>query len=115
MQLEHQTRVVLQLQNLLRHGSLAGDPAAASTSESSAVRDQLGAQREEPGQEASNGSGLQRRRSSTGESRAVKDKSSQVNVEAERTEDRTGEQLQNLSRSASPARSALCLQALFYV
>lgn len=108
VQLEHQTRVVLQLQSLLR---LAGDSAAASASESSAVRDQLGAQREEPGQEASNRSGLQRRSSSTGESRAVKDKTSQVNVEAERSEDRTGEQLlQNLSRSASPARSAVCLQ-----
>lgn len=111
VQLEHQTRVVLQLQSLLRHGSLAGDSAAAGTSESSAVRDQLGAQREEPGQEASTRSELQRRSSSTGESQAVKDKTSQVDVEAERSEDRTGEQLlQNLSRSASPARSAVCLQ-----
>lgn len=107
VQLEHQTRVVLQLQSLLRHGSLAGD-SAASASESCAVRDQLGAQREQPGQEVSNGSGLQRR-SSTGESRAAKDKTSQVHVEVERTEDRMGEQLlQNLSRSASPARSAVC-------
>lgn len=110
VQLEHQTRLVLQMQSLLRHGSLAGD-SAASTSESSAVRDQLGAQREEPGQEVSNRSGLQRK-SSNGESRAMKDKTSQLNVEVEkeRTEDRMGEQLQqNLSRSTSPARSAVCL------
>lgn len=105
VQLEHQTRLVLQMQSLLRHGSLAGD-SAASTSESSAVRDQLGAPREEPGQEVSNRSGLQRK-SSNGESRAMKDKTSQLNVEVEkeRTEDRMGEQLQqNLSRSTSPAR-----------
>ncbi|XP_075870002.1 CDK5 regulatory subunit-associated protein 2 isoform X5 [Nelusetta ayraudi] len=105
VQLEHQTRLVLQMQSLLRHGSLAGD-SAASTSPSSAVRDQLGAQREEPGQEVSNRSGLQRK-SSNGESRAMKDKTSQLNVEGEkeRTEDRQGEQLQqNLSRSTSPAR-----------
>lgn len=110
VQLEHQTRVVLQLQSLLRHGSLAGD-SAVSTSESSAVRDQLRGQREEPGQEGSNRSGLHIG-SSTTESQAARDKSSQVNVEVdkERTEDRMGEQLlQNLSRSASPARSADCL------
>lgn len=101
VQLEHQTRVVVQLQSLLRHGALAVD---------SAVRDQLGAQREEPGQEVSSRSGLQRR-SSTGESRAVKDKTSPVSVEVERMEDRMGEQLlQNLSRSASPARSTVCLE-----
>lgn len=111
VQLEHQTRLALQLQSLLRHGSLAGD-SAASASESSAARDQVGAQREEPRQEAGNRSGPQRRGSSGGESRAMKDRTSQLNVEAEkeRTEDRTGEQLQqNLSGSTSPARSAVRL------
>lgn len=109
MQLEHQARVVLQLQSLLRHGSLAGD-SAAGTSGSSAVRDQLGAHREEPGREVSSRSGLQPR------TPEVKDTTSQANVEVdkERTEDRMGEQLlQNLSRSSSPARSAVCLQLGF--
>lgn len=115
VQLENQTRLVLQLQSLLRHSSLSAD-LAASTSESSAARDQVGPQREEPGQEFGNRSGL-KKRSSNEENRAMKDKTVQLNMEVEkqRTEDRMGDQLQqNLSRSTSPARSAVCRFKFFF-
>lgn len=103
------------MQSLLRHNSLSSD-LVANTSDSSAIRDQEGAQREDPSQEVSFRSGLQRVKKD-GEKRAMKDKASQLNMEVERdrTQDRISDQLQQTrSRSTSPARSALCPVVNFF-
>lgn len=103
------------MQSLLRHNSLSSD-LVANTSDSSAIRDQEGAQREDPSQEMSFRSGLQRVKKD-GEKRAMKDKTSQLNMEVERdrTQDRMSDQLQQTrSRSTSPARSALCTVVNFF-
>lgn len=102
------------MQSTLRHNSLSSD-LVANTSDSSAIRDQEGTQREEPSQERRYGSGLLRERKEE-ENQAMKDKTSHLNMELERerTQNRLmSEQLQQTrSRSTSPARSAVIFSAL---
>lgn len=103
VQLENQTKLILQMQSLLRRNSLSSD-LVANTSDPSSVRDQEGTPREDRSQDRSYRSGQ------LGESQAMKDKTSRLNMELERerTLNRSmNEQLQQArSRSASPARSA---------
>lgn len=112
VQLENQTKVVLQMQSLLRHSSLSGDLANAS--DSSTTRDQEAAQKERANQERSYASGVLREKKE-GENQVRKDKTSHLNVELERerTQNRImSEQLQQTrSRSTSPARSAVIITA----
>lgn len=97
VQLENQTKLILQMQTLLRQNSFSSDLVANT----SIMRDQERMQREEHGQE---------REKKEGEDQAMRDKSSSLNMELEREriQDRMSEQLQQTrSRSASPARSAV--------
>ncbi|XP_073333749.1 CDK5 regulatory subunit-associated protein 2 isoform X4 [Pagrus major] len=106
VQLENQTKLILQMQSFLRRSSLSSD-LAANTSDPSTVRDQEGTQREDHSQDRSYRSG-QLREKSEGEKHAMKDKNSHLNVELdrERALNRSmSEQLQQTrSRSTSPAR-----------
>ncbi|XP_035523390.1 CDK5 regulatory subunit-associated protein 2 [Morone saxatilis] len=103
VQLETQTKLILQMQSLLRRNSLSSD-LFASTSDPSNVRDQEGTQREDHSQDRSG----QLREKKEGESQAMKDKTRRLSLELER--ERTlnrnmSEQLQQTrSRSTSPAR-----------
>ncbi|XP_051268954.1 CDK5 regulatory subunit-associated protein 2 isoform X5 [Dicentrarchus labrax] len=103
VQLETQTKLILQMQSLLRRNSLSSD-LFASTSDPSTVRDQEGTQREDHSQDRSG----QLREKKEGESQAMKDKTRRLSMELER--ERTlnrnmSEQLQQTrSRSTSPAR-----------
>ncbi|KAM3600500.1 uncharacterized protein V6R79_024305 [Siganus canaliculatus] len=106
VQLENQTKLILQMQNLLRRSSLSSD-LVASASDASILRDHEGTQREDRSQERSCRSGqLKERRE--GENNAMKDKTSGLSMEQERvrTPNRSmSEQLQqSRSRSTSPAR-----------
>ncbi|XP_070706541.1 CDK5 regulatory subunit-associated protein 2 [Pempheris klunzingeri] len=99
--LENQTKLILQMQSLLRRNSLSYD-LVASASDPSTIRDQ-----EDHSQDRSYRSG-QLREKKEGENLAMKDKTSRpsLELERERTLNRSvGDQLQqNRSRSTSPAR-----------
>ncbi|XP_030005659.1 CDK5 regulatory subunit-associated protein 2 isoform X2 [Sphaeramia orbicularis] len=106
VQLEIQTKLILQMQSLLRRNSQSSD-FVANTSDPSMIRDSEGAQREDHSLERGYRAG-QLREKKDGDSKVMKDKTSHLNVEhdSERTLCRnTSEQLQQTrSRSASPAR-----------
>ncbi|KAM8742927.1 CDK5 regulatory subunit-associated protein 2 isoform 3-T3 [Acanthopagrus schlegelii] len=106
VQLENQTKLILQMQSFLRRSSLSSD-LAANTSDPSTVRDQEGTQREDHSQDRSCRGG-QLKEKSEGEKHAMKDKNSHLNVEVDRERAlnrSTSEQLQQTrSRSTSPAR-----------
>lgn len=114
VQLENQTKLILQMQSFLRRSSLSSD-LAANTSDPSTVRDQEGTQREDHSQDRSYRGG-QLREKGEGEKHAMKDKNSHLNVELDRERAlnrSTGEQLQQTrSRSTSPARLAAFITAL---
>lgn len=107
VQLESQTKLILQMQSLLRRNSLSSD-LVANISDPSIVRDQEGTHREDHAHDKSYRGG-QLREKKEGENQAMKDKTSHLNVELERerTLNRSmSEQLQQTrSRSTSPARS----------
>ncbi|XP_053303708.1 CDK5 regulatory subunit-associated protein 2 isoform X4 [Pleuronectes platessa] len=107
VQLENQTKLNLQMQNLLRRSSLSSDRIANASDHSAVIRDQEGTRREERCQDSSY-STVQQREKKEGENQAMKDKTSHLNVdqEGERTLNKSiTEQLpQTRSRSASPAR-----------
>ncbi|XP_074472901.1 CDK5 regulatory subunit-associated protein 2 isoform X1 [Sebastes fasciatus] len=106
VQLENQTKLILQMQSLLHRSSLSSD-LVANTSDPSTVRDQEGTQREDHSQDRSYRSG-QLREKNEGENQTMKDKTICLNMELERerTLNRSmNEQLQqSRSRSTSPAR-----------
>ncbi|XP_070780479.1 CDK5 regulatory subunit-associated protein 2 [Enoplosus armatus] len=106
VQLENQTKLILQMQSLLRRNSLSSD-LVANTSDPPTVRDKEGGQREDHSQDSSYRSG-QPREKKEGENQAMKDKTSCLNMELERerTLNRSmSKQLQQArSRSTSPAR-----------
>lgn len=99
VQLENQTKVILQMQSLLRHNSLSSD-LDFSTPDPSTVRDQKGRRTEELSQE-----GVREDVENT----AIKDKTSHLSLELEKERAqnrRLSEQLQQTcSGSTSPARS----------
>ncbi|XP_031173709.1 CDK5 regulatory subunit-associated protein 2 isoform X2 [Sander lucioperca] len=106
VQLENQTKLILQMQSLLRRNSHSSD-LVANTSDPSTVRNQDGTLREDLRQDRSYRSG-QLGEKKEGENLAVKDKTSHLTMELERerTLNRSmSEQLQqSRSRSTSPAR-----------
>ncbi|XP_045922073.1 CDK5 regulatory subunit-associated protein 2 isoform X2 [Micropterus dolomieu] len=106
VQLENQTKLILQMQSLLRRNSLSSD-LAANTSDPSAIRDQEGTQREDRNHDRSYRNG-QLREKKEGDNQVMKDKTSHLNMdlERERTLNRSmSDQLQQTrSRSTSPAR-----------
>ncbi|XP_068562793.1 CDK5 regulatory subunit-associated protein 2 isoform X3 [Cebidichthys violaceus] len=105
-QLENQTKLMLQMQSLLRRNSLSSD-LVANASDPSTVKDQDGTQREDRSPDRSYRGG-QLRENKEGENQAMNDRTSSLNMELERerTLNRSmSEQLQQTrSRSASPAR-----------
>nr|XP_046230565.1 myomegalin-like isoform X2 [Scatophagus argus] len=103
VQLENQTKLILQMQNLLRRSSLSSD-LVANTSDPSAARDQEGTQREGRSQEMSYRSGQLGEKK--GETHVMKDKTSSLNMELERerTLNRSEQLQQTRSRSTSPGR-----------
>ncbi|XP_070845924.1 CDK5 regulatory subunit-associated protein 2 isoform X3 [Chaetodon trifascialis] len=113
VQLENQTKLILQMQSLLRRNSLSCD-LVANTSDPSSVRDLERTQREDQSRDRSYRSG-QIREKKEGENQAMKDKTSHLNMELERerTLNRSmNEQLQQArSRSASPARLDTLVQS----
>ncbi|XP_008298824.1 CDK5 regulatory subunit-associated protein 2 isoform X2 [Stegastes partitus] len=106
VQLENQTKLILQMQSLLRRNSLSSD-LVANTSDLSIIKDQEGAQKEDRSQDRSYRSG-QLREKKEGENQAMKDKTSHLNLELERERTLnkgTSEHLQQTrSGSTSPAR-----------
>lgn len=114
VQLENQTKLILQMQSLLRRNSLSSD-LVNNTSDPSVIKDQEGAQKDDRSQDGSHRSG-QLRGKKAGENQAIKDKSSRVNMELEgerRLNRSISEQLQpSRSRSTSPAR--LTIFEVFY-
>ncbi|XP_039636463.1 CDK5 regulatory subunit-associated protein 2 isoform X10 [Perca fluviatilis] len=106
VQLENQTKLILQMQSLLRRNSLSSD-LVANTSDPSTVRNQDGTLRDDLRQDTSYRSG-QLGEKKEGENLAMKDKTSHLTMELERerTMNRSmSEQLQQTrSRSTSPAR-----------
>ncbi|XP_041666667.1 CDK5 regulatory subunit-associated protein 2 isoform X2 [Cheilinus undulatus] len=105
-QLENQTKLILQMQSLLRRNSICSDQVANS-SDAPAVRSHVGS----PGEDHSQNMGsksVQRGEKKEGEHQAMKDKTSHLNVdvEGEKTPNRRlSDQLQQTrSRSTSPAR-----------
>ncbi|XP_047200543.1 CDK5 regulatory subunit-associated protein 2 isoform X6 [Hippoglossus stenolepis] len=107
VQLENQTKLILQMQNLLRRNSLSSDLIANASDHSAVIMDQEGTQKRERCQDSSYRL-VQQREKKEGENQAMKDKTSCLNVdqERERTLNKSiTEQLpQTRSRSASPAR-----------
>ncbi|XP_067341071.1 CDK5 regulatory subunit-associated protein 2 isoform X6 [Channa argus] len=103
VQLEIQTKLILQMQNLLRRNSLSSD-LFANISDPSIVRDQQGTQKEDRGQDKNYRTG-QLREKKEGGSQPKEDKTS-LELEIEKQLNRSiSEQLQQTrSRSASPAR-----------
>uniref|UniRef100_A0A3Q2T0W1 CDK5 regulatory subunit-associated protein 2/Myomegalin coiled coil domain-containing protein n=1 Tax=Fundulus heteroclitus TaxID=8078 RepID=A0A3Q2T0W1_FUNHE len=99
VQLEHQTKVILQMQSLLHRNSLPGD-AAANACEPLAARENRGTPKADRTQE--------RGGKREADNQAARDRAAAVNAALwkERTPDRsTSEQLrQSRSRSTSPAR-----------
>nr|XP_019937556.1 PREDICTED: CDK5 regulatory subunit-associated protein 2 isoform X5 [Paralichthys olivaceus] len=106
-QLENQTKLILQMQNLLRRNSLSSDLIANASDPSVVIRDQEGTRKEDRCQDSSYRT-VQQREKKEGENQAMKDKTSRLNLdqERERTLNKsTTEQLpQTHSRSTSPAR-----------
>ncbi|XP_031711908.1 CDK5 regulatory subunit-associated protein 2 isoform X7 [Anarrhichthys ocellatus] len=104
--LENQTKLILQMQSLLRRNSLSSD-LVTNTSDPTTVKDQEGTQREDRSPDRSYRGG-QLREKKEGENQAMNDKTSSLNMELERerTLNRSmSEQLQQTrSRSTSPAR-----------
>ncbi|XP_051794463.1 CDK5 regulatory subunit-associated protein 2 isoform X3 [Acanthochromis polyacanthus] len=113
VQLENQTKLILQMQSLLRRNSLSSD-LVANTSDPSIVKDQEGTQKEDRSQDRSYRSGTLRQKKE-GENQAVKDKTSHLNLEleGERMPNKgTSEHLQQTrSRSTSPARLDTLVQS----
>ncbi|XP_026152764.1 CDK5 regulatory subunit-associated protein 2 isoform X2 [Mastacembelus armatus] len=113
VQLENQTKLILQMQNLLRRNSLSSD-LVANNSDPSMNKDQEGTQKEDHSQDRSYRTG-QLREKRIGDKQ--KDKTSLLNMELEKERSQNpsiGEQLQQTrSRSTSPARldSLVQLQA----
>ncbi|XP_044030393.1 CDK5 regulatory subunit-associated protein 2 isoform X3 [Siniperca chuatsi] len=106
VQLENQTKVIVQMQSLLRRNSLSSD-LFANTSDPSTARDREGTQREDHSQDRSYRS-VQLREEKEGENQAMKDKTSHLNMELERertlNRSRSEPLQQTRSRSTSPAR-----------
>ncbi|KAM6901049.1 CDK5 regulatory subunit-associated protein 2 [Lycodopsis pacificus] len=104
--LENQTKLILQMQSLLRRNSLSSD-LVATTSDPTTVNDQEGTQREDRSPDRSYRGG-QLREKKEGENQAMNDKTSSLNMELERERmlNRSmSEQLQQTrSCSTSPAR-----------
>ncbi|XP_058473906.1 CDK5 regulatory subunit-associated protein 2 isoform X2 [Solea solea] len=107
VQLENQTKLILQMRNLLRRNSLSSDLVANTSEPSIVIREQQGTQEEDHSQRKSHRNGQQRDKKH-GESQAMKDNTSHLNTELERqrTLDRstTEQQSQTCSGSTSPAR-----------
>nr|XP_020476697.1 CDK5 regulatory subunit-associated protein 2 isoform X3 [Monopterus albus] len=105
VQLENQTKLIQQMQNVLRRNSLFSD-LVPNTSDPSIVKDQ-GTQKQDHSRDRSYRT-EQLSEKKEGETQAIKSKTSHVNmdVERERTPNRSmSEQLQQTcSRSTSPAR-----------
>ncbi|XP_034565146.1 CDK5 regulatory subunit-associated protein 2 isoform X4 [Notolabrus celidotus] len=106
VQLETQTKLILQMQSLLRRNSLCSDQVA-NTPDQVTLRDQEGTHRDNHGQDRGYRSG-QPGEKKEGENQALKDKTSHLNVEVEGEKmqsRRLSDQLQQTrSRSTSPAR-----------
>ncbi|XP_027138012.1 CDK5 regulatory subunit-associated protein 2 isoform X6 [Larimichthys crocea] len=102
VQLENQTKLILQMQSLLRRNSLSSE-LVASVSDPSLGRDQEGAQRDDHSQDRSYRSGQPREKKE-----ATKEKTSCLNTELERERSLNrsmSDQLQQTrSQSTSPAR-----------
>ncbi|XP_060937138.1 CDK5 regulatory subunit-associated protein 2 isoform X3 [Limanda limanda] len=107
VQLENQTKLILQMQNLLRRNSLSSDLIANASDHSAVIRDQEGTRKEERCQDSSYRT-VQQREKKEGENQAMKDKTSRLNVdqEGERTLNKsiTEHLPQTRSCSTSPAR-----------
>ncbi|KAM9841643.1 CDK5 regulatory subunit-associated protein 2 [Aulostomus maculatus] len=106
VQLESQTKLILQMQNLLRRSSHSVD-AVANNFDLSVIRNQEGTQKEDFTHDRRYSSG-QLREKEEGETQAMKSKSGYVKMELEREtllNRSMSDQLQQArSRSASPAR-----------
>ncbi|XP_054874995.1 CDK5 regulatory subunit-associated protein 2 isoform X2 [Amphiprion ocellaris] len=113
VQLENQTKLILQMQSLLRRNSLSSD-LVANPSDPSVFKDQEGTHKEDRSQDRSYRSG-QLREKKEGENQAMKDKTSHLNLdlEGDRTPNKgTSEHLQQTrSRSTSPARLDTLVQS----
>ncbi|XP_040013049.1 CDK5 regulatory subunit-associated protein 2 isoform X3 [Xiphias gladius] len=107
VQLENQTKLILQMQNVLRRNSLSSDLVANTSDPSVVIRDQEGKQKEDNNQDRSYRTG-QLKGKREGENQEMKDKNSCLNMEVERerrVNRSMSEQLsQTRSRSTSPAR-----------
>lgn len=111
VQLENQTKLILQMQSFLRRNSLSND-LVTNTSDPSVIRDPEGTHKEDRSQDSNSRNGQLREKKAVEkkamENQAMKDKSSRLNMELERegTLNRSSsEQLQpTRSRSTSPAR-----------
>lgn len=114
VQLENQTKLILQMQSFLRRNSLSND-LVTNTSDPSVIRDPEGTHKEDRSQDSNSRNGQLREKKAV-EKKAMKDKSSRLNMELERegTLNRSSsEQLQpTRSRSTSPAR--LTIFEVFY-
>ena len=107
VQLENQTKLILQMQNLLRRNSLSSDLVANTSEPSIIIRDQDGKQKEDHSQDTNYRTGqLKGKREGGGQEMKEKTRSLNTELERERTLDRSmSEQLpQTRSRSTSPAR-----------
>ncbi|KAL3042066.1 hypothetical protein OYC64_020090 [Pagothenia borchgrevinki] len=106
VQLENQTKLILQMQSLLRRNSLSSD-LVSSPPDPSTIRDQAMIHREDKSRDMSYRSG-QLREKKEGENQAMKDKTSLLNMglDRERALNRSTneQQQQSRSRSTSPAR-----------
>ncbi|XP_061589722.1 CDK5 regulatory subunit-associated protein 2 isoform X1 [Cololabis saira] len=106
IQLENQTKLIIQMQSLMRRNSLSSD-LVASTFDPSVIREQEGAHKVDRSQERSFKTG-QVREKREAENHPLKNRASRLNMDldSERTADRSvSEQLQQTrSGSTSPAR-----------
>lgn len=105
-QLENQTKLILQMQSLLRRNSLTSD-VAANTSDLLSIREQENTQKVNQEKRG------QLRKTNEAENQPVKDRATRLNLdlEKEKTQNQnTNEQLQQTrSDSTSPARSSCFL------
>lgn len=110
VQLENQTKLILQMQSLLRRNSHCGDLVANSTEPSIIIGYPEGTQKKDRSQNKVN-SPERHREKKEGDSQVMKDKTGLLNMqlEGERSLNRsTSEQLSHTrSSSTSPAKSAL--------
>lgn len=103
VQLENQTKLILQMQSLMRRNSLTSD-VAANTSELLSIREQDNTQKVNQEQIG------QLRKTNEVENQPVKDRATRLNLdlEKEKTQNQsTNEPQQTRSDSTSPARSTL--------